>query len=27
MFPFLILGFHSDNGGEFINGVVAKLLN
>lgn len=26
-FPFLILGFHSDNGGEFINGVVAKLLN
>ena len=26
-FPFVILGFHSDNGGEFINGVVAKLLN
>ena len=26
-FPFLILGFHSDNGKEFINGVVAKLLN
>ena len=27
MFPFVILGFHSDNGSEFINGVVAKLLN
>lgn len=27
MFPFVILGFHSDNGGEFINWVVAKLLN
>lgn len=27
MFPFLIQGFHSDNGSEFINGVVAKLLN
>jgi len=27
MFPFVILGFHSDNGGEFINEVVAKLLN
>ena len=26
-FPFKIFGFHSDNGGEFINGVVAKLLN
>ena len=26
-FPFRILGFHSDNGGEFINGTVAKLLN
>ena len=26
-FPFVILGFHSDNGGEYINGVVAKLLN
>ncbi len=26
-FPFKILGFHSDNGGEFINGVVAQLLN
>jgi hypothetical protein len=26
-FPFVILGFHSDNGSEFINGVVAKLLN
>lgn len=27
MFPFLIVNFHSDNGGEFINGLVAKLLN
>jgi len=26
-FPFIILGFHSDNGGEFINKVVAELLN
>ncbi len=26
-FPFVILGFHSDNGSEFINKVVAKLLN
>jgi transposase InsO family protein len=26
-FPFLILGFHSDNGSEFINHVVARLLN
>lgn len=26
-FPFVILGFHSDNGSEYINGVVAKLLN
>ena len=26
-FPFVIRGFHSDNGGEFINKVVAKLLN
>jgi hypothetical protein len=27
MFPFVILGFHSDNGSEYINAVVAKLLN
>jgi len=27
LFPFLILGFHSDNGSEYINRVVAKLLN
>ena len=27
MFPFLIMNFHSDNGGEFINGLVAKMLN
>ena len=27
MFPFLIVNFHSDNGSEFINGVVAKLLS
>lgn len=26
-FPFRILGFHSDNGSEFINKVVAQLLN
>lgn len=26
-FPFRILGFHSDNGSEYINQVVAKLLN
>ena len=26
-FPFRILGFHSDNGSEFINKTVAKLLN
>jgi hypothetical protein len=26
-YPFKILGFHSDNGSEFVNGVVAKLLN
>lgn len=26
-FPFKILNFHSDNGGEFINDTVAKLLN
>ncbi len=26
-FPFLIRGFHSDNGSEFINHTVAKLLN
>jgi len=26
-FPFVVLGFHSDNGGEYINGTVAKLLN
>jgi transposase InsO family protein len=26
-YPFVILGFHADNGSEFINGVVAKLLN
>lgn len=25
-FPFIILGFHSDNGSEYINGVVARLL-
>ena len=25
-FPFRILGFHSDNGSEFINTTVAKLL-
>ncbi|HKZ41024.1 MAG TPA: hypothetical protein VJ044_08680 [Candidatus Hodarchaeales archaeon] len=27
LFPFLILGFHSDNGSEYINQVTAKLLN
>ncbi len=27
MFPFAVLGFHSDNGSEFINKRVAKLLN
>ena len=27
MFPFLVVNFHADNGSEFINGVVAKLLN
>ena len=27
LFPFLIINFHSDNGSEFINGVIAKLLN
>jgi transposase InsO family protein len=26
-FPFIIRGFHSDNGSEFVNRVVAKLLN
>jgi len=26
-FPFIIRGFHSDNGSEFVNYVVAKLLN
>ena len=26
-YPFLIINFHSDNGSEFINGMVAKLLN
>jgi hypothetical protein len=26
-YPFKILGFHSDNGSEFVNSVVAKLLN
>lgn len=27
LFPFVIVNFHSDNGSEFINGVIAKLLN
>ena len=27
MFPFVILGFHSDNGSEYINGIIASLLN
>lgn len=26
-FPFVILGFHSDNGSEYINWLIAKLLN
>jgi transposase len=26
-FPFQIMGFHSDNGGEYVNRTVAKLLN
>jgi len=26
-FPFLIRGFHSDNGSEFVNSIVAQLLN
>jgi transposase InsO family protein len=26
-FPFVVRGFHSDNGSEYINGDVAKLLN
>ena len=26
-FPFMILGFHSDGGSEYINGIVARLLN
>lgn len=26
-FPFVILGFHTDNGSEYINHIVAKLLN
>jgi transposase len=26
-FPFVILGFHADNGSEFVNHMVAKLLN
>jgi transposase InsO family protein len=26
-FPFRIRGFHSDNGSEFINRIVARLLN
>lgn len=26
-YPFKILGFHADNGGEYINKIVAKLLN
>ena len=26
-FPFVILGFHSDNGSEYINKTVAELLN
>jgi len=26
-FPFLIKGFHSDNGGEFVNKMVAEILN
>lgn len=27
LFPFVVLGFHSDNGSEYINKVVARLLN
>ncbi|MBU4339118.1 transposase family protein [Patescibacteria group bacterium] len=27
LFPFMIYEFHSDNGSEYINGIVAKLLN
>jgi transposase len=27
LFPFVVLGFHSDNGSEYINKVVSKLLN
>jgi transposase InsO family protein len=27
LFPFAIINFHSDNGGEFINGTVAAILN
>lgn len=27
MFPFLVVNFHSDNGSEFINAVIARLLN
>lgn len=27
LFPFMILAFHSDNGSEYINKIVAKLLN
>ena len=26
-FPFVIIGFHSDNGSEYVNTIVAKLLN
>ena len=26
-FPFVITGFHSDNGSEFVNHIVARLLN
>ena len=26
-FPFVIQGFHSDNGSEFVNHIVAELLN
>ena len=26
-FPFIISGFHSDNGSEFVNRIVARLLN
>jgi transposase InsO family protein len=27
LFPFVIINFHSDNGGEFINWTIAKILN